>query len=61
MKLIRTIDGIIDIDPQLCEPGYVWGRRWNKNAQEWGLCMLWKVDKFELVKESEFGLTSVRE
>lgn len=55
MKLIRISDGIINIDPQLCEPGYVWGQRWNRNEQAWGRCMLYKVDKFELVHESELG------
>lgn len=42
MKLIRTSDGCIKVDPQHCEPGYVWGQRWNTNTQDWGLCMLWK-------------------
>lgn len=53
MKLIRTTDGIIKVDPQHCEHGYVWGQRWNRNTQDWGLCMLWKADKFEIVHEGD--------
>lgn len=58
MKLIRTTDGIIKVDSQHCEPGYVWGQRWNRNEQAWGLCMLWKCDKFELISEEDLPISA---
>lgn len=53
MRIIKTNNQYIDLDPQLTEPGYVWGRRWNRNSQLWGLCMLHKVEYMEVVNESE--------
>lgn len=53
MKLIRIDGQFINVDPQHCEPGYVWGQRWNRNEQAWGLCMLYKCDKFMLVTEAD--------
>lgn len=53
MKLIKTGSNYIKVDPQSCEPGYVWGERWNRNEQKFGLCMLHKVDGYALVDEKD--------